>query len=254
MDLSKRCKGKLAVWNQPGKLTEIISFKQNARTETVLAFLVFGRMKRPFAKSTVQITLTSCMKISQLFLQRYDPLYNFYLAGIWEIVPDELMRIRPYPCTNSIAWNLWHLARAEDAGLNRFVADRPQVLDDGAWMEKMNIPWRHHGSEMTLPEVDELNKRIDLDALQGYSHAVEERTRSIIASLEDYDLEAQLEEKQLRQIMVNEGLAHSNAEGFIKNYLRWTKGKCLMTFGLTHPWQHLGEMEVLASLLGVEFD
>jgi hypothetical protein len=42
-------------------------------------------------------------------------------------------------------------------------------------------------------------------------------------------------------------------EGFIKNYLGWTKGKCLLTFGLTHSWQHLGEMEVIATLLGVEF-
>jgi len=31
------------------------------------------------------------------------------------------------------------------------------------------------------------------------------------------------------------------------------KGKCLMAVGLTHSWQHAGEMEVIASLLGVEF-
>ena len=194
------------------------------------------------------------MNISESFLLRYDPLYNFYFAGIWEIVPRDLMRIRPYPRTNSIAWNLWHLTRAEDAGLNCFVADRPQVLDDGSWMEKMNIPWRHHGSGMTLAEVDELNQRIDLDALRAYSQAVEERTRLILADLDDYDLDVVMEEDQLRQILVNEGLAHSNAEGFIKNYLGWSKGKCLMTFGLTHSWQHLGEIEVLTTLLGVEYD
>jgi hypothetical protein len=45
------------------------------------------------------------MDISLLFLQRYDPLYNFYLAGIWAQVPQNLMRLRPHPRANSIAWN-----------------------------------------------------------------------------------------------------------------------------------------------------
>lgn len=193
------------------------------------------------------------MKISTIFLQRYDPLYNRYLAGYWEQVPHELMRQRPHPRVNSIAWNLWHISRCEDAGLNRFVVDGSQVLDDGNWMERMNLPWRHHGSEMSLAEVDELNRRVDLSALQEYSKAVQERTRVLIQTLEMDDLDAAMEEAQLRRIMVDEGLAHSNAEGFIRNYLGWTKGKCLMTFGLTHSWQHVGEMEVIASLLGVEF-
>lgn len=193
------------------------------------------------------------MEIPLIFLQRYDSLYNFYLTGFWTHVPQDLMRLRPHPRTNSIAWNLWHITRCEDAGLNRFVVDRSQVLDDGLWMERMNIPWRHHGTEMTFPEVDELNHRIDLSALHDYSQSVQERTRAIINTLNVHDLDVVMEEKQLRQIMVNEGLAHSQAEGFIKNYLGWSKGKCLMTFGLTHSFQHLGEMEVIASLLGVEF-
>jgi hypothetical protein len=194
------------------------------------------------------------MDIPQVFLQRYDALYNFWLAGIWAAVSPELMRQRPHPRVNSIAWNMWHLTRVEDAGLNRFVTNRQQVLDEGHWMERMNIPWRHHGTEMTFVEVDELNQRIDLAALQEYSKSVQERTRDIISTLTPTDLDPVMEEDYLRQLMVDEGLAHSNAEGFIKNYLGWSKGKCLMNFGMTHPYQHLGEIGVIASLLGVEFE
>ena len=196
----------------------------------------------------------SMMDISLLFLQRYDPLYTFWLAGIWAQVPHPLMRQRPHPRVNSIAWNLWHLTRVEDAGLNRFVVDRAQVLDEGSWMERMNLPWRHHGSEMTLAEVDELSQQIDLPALQGYSEAVQARTRDIVSKLNSDDLNAAMEEEHLRKILIDEGLAHVNAEGFVKNYLGWTKGKCLMNFGLTHPYQHVGEIGVIASLVGVEFD
>jgi len=194
------------------------------------------------------------MELFELFLQRHDVLYNFYLAGIWDQVPQELMRQQPHPRVNSIAWNLWHLTRSEDAGLNRFVVDRRQVLDEGGWMERMNLPWRHHGSEMTLPEVDDLNHKIDLPALHEYSNAVAARTRDIVSNLVLSDLDGEMEEPRLRQIMVSEGLAHVDAEGFIKNYLGWSKGKCLMTFGLTHSYQHLGEIRIIATLVGVEFD
>jgi hypothetical protein len=193
------------------------------------------------------------MEISQIFLQRYDPLYNFYLAGFWAAVSHPQMRQRPYPNTNSIAWNLWHIARCEDAGLNRFVTDRSQVLDEGSWMERMNIPWRHHGSGMTLDEVEELSRRIDLTALQDYSASVQERTRLIVNSLQPHTLDAAMEEKYLSHLLLDEGLAHSQPEGLVQNYLGWTRGKCLLSFGLTHSYQHLGEMEVLASLVGVDF-
>jgi hypothetical protein len=112
------------------------------------------------------------MPFAQLFLQRHDVLYGFWLEGFWDAVADAHMRQRPHPRVNSIAWNLWHLARVEDARVSRFVADLPQLLDVGGWAEKLNIPWRHHGSGMTFDEVDELDQRINLPALREYSQAV----------------------------------------------------------------------------------
>ena len=194
------------------------------------------------------------MDLTQLFFQRHDVLYDFWLGVVWDEVPTESMRQRPHPHVNSIAWNLWHLARVEDAGLNRFVVDRTQVLDDGAWMQRMNLPWRHHGSGMTFPEVDELSQRVDLAALRGYSAAVRARTQEIVRQIDQVDLDAVMGPDRVRMIVVDEGLGHSQPEGLIENYTGWTKGKCLMNFGLTHPYQHVGEIGVIASLLSVDFD
>lgn len=206
------------------------------------------------------------MDAARLFLERYDPLCNFWLAGLWTAVPADLMRVRPHPRLNSIAWNLWHLTRVEDAGVNRFVAGLPQVLDAGTagdaevldvagdWAQRMNIPWRHHGSGMTFAEVDELDAAIDLDALRGYSQAVAARTRAVIGELDRFDLAATLDEPHLRQILFAEGLAHPNAGGLLQNYLGWSKGKCLFNFALTHPYQHVGEIGAIAALLGIDFD
>lgn len=193
------------------------------------------------------------MDMTSLFLQRYDVLNNFYLAGIWDTVPQDLMRQRPHPRVNSIAWIMWHLVRVEDAGLNRFVMDGSQVLDESDWMQRMNVPWRHNGGEMTLAGVDELSRMVDLPALRAYSQAVQVRTHEILANIDQVDLEATLQEPHVRKVIIDEGLGYTDPEGFIQNYTGWSKGKCLMTYGLTHPFQHLGEMETIASLLGVVF-
>ena len=43
----------------------------------------------------------------------------------FDTLSDEQMRHRPQPMVNSLAWLIWHMARVEDAGINRLVANRP---------------------------------------------------------------------------------------------------------------------------------
>ena len=192
------------------------------------------------------------MDAIQLFLQRHGVIHDYYIEGMWEFVPGELMRQRPHPKVNSIAWILWHMTRGEDAGMNRFITDRSQVLDDGGWMERMNVPLRHNGSGMSLDEVDELSQRIDLGALRGYSGAVRDRTREVVKGLDLASLDEVMQEDRLRQILFVEGLAHPNSASLLENYTGWSKGRCWMAFGLTHLYQHFGEIEVIAALLGLD--
>jgi hypothetical protein len=194
------------------------------------------------------------MEFAQLFLERHKILYDYFLASIWKTVPTDLLRQRPHARFNSIAWNLWHMARVEDGSLNRFVADRSQVLDEGGWMQRMNLPWRHHGSGMDFAEVDELDERIDLQALHDYSNAVGARTVEIVGQLSVADLDAILPPERVRLIIIDEGLAHPNAIDLAGWYAGWSKGKFLMNHGLSHSYQHLGEIGTITTLLGIVFD
>jgi len=106
---------------------------------------------------------------------------------------------------------------------------------------------------MNFAEVDDLSQRINLQALQEYSKAVKLRTREIVSQLTYDSLDSVMEEGYLRVILFDEGLASPRSAGLFQNYLGWTKGKCLMNFGMTHPYQHVGEIGVIASLLGVDF-
>jgi hypothetical protein len=192
------------------------------------------------------------MNATQLFLQRYAVLCDNYLAGIWQTAPHAQMRQRPHPRTNSIAWNLWHLLRVEDAGLNRFVVDGVQVFDEGSFQQRLAIPWRHQSTGMTFAEVDDLSQRIDLPALHNYAAAVQARTKAIVQALDLQVLDEVVDAARLRVILVDEGLAGPQAGGLLANYTGWNKGRYLLHFGLTHSFQHVGEIGVIASLLGLE--
>ena len=133
------------------------------------------------------------------------------------------------------------------------MVNRPEVLDDDRWGERMNIPWRHHGTGMTFAEVDDLSTRIVLAALQDYSNAVRDRNRADRPPARPGILSATVPTEHIQKIIVDEGLAHSHADELIATYTGWTKGKCLMNFCLTHPYQHVGEIGVIASLLGIEW-
>jgi hypothetical protein len=205
-----------------------------------------------------------------LFLARHAVLHDFYLGGTWEFVPGELLCVRPHPQLNSIAWNLWHVARCEDAAVSRFVAGVPQLFDlpaglaggtggeTGAggqtWGARLNLPWRHLGSGMDSAEVDALNAAIDLGALQAYGAAVAARTRALAAALDEATLRAGLDPEGVRRALWDEGLAHRDPEILLRTYVAWSKGVCLFNLALTHGFLHVGEIGVLGTLLGVSFD
>jgi hypothetical protein len=119
-------------------------------------------------------------------------------------------------------------------------------------MQRMKAPLRHNGFGMTFQEVDELSQRVDLIALHGYSNAVQLRTREVINLLRPESLDENLDEERLRLTLFDEGLSGPNGDGLLENYLGWTKGMCLMNLGLTHSFHHVGEISVIASMLGLD--
>lgn len=124
------------------------------------------------------------MNVIDLFLEFHQNLSkDRYIERLFDRLSEEQLRTRPYPAINSIAWLLWHMARVEDAGVNRLVVAQPQVFDEGNWGKRMNVPIRHHGTGMTDREVTDLSQRIDIAALCAYREAVRTKTATVVKSL-----------------------------------------------------------------------
>jgi hypothetical protein len=80
------------------------------------------------------------------------------------------------------------------------------------------------------------------------------RTREIVSTIDQNMLAQPLNIAFVHQVVVDEGLGLRNLDSLATHYASWDKGKCLMTFGLTHPFQHVGEMETIASLMDITFE
>ena len=91
------------------------------------------------------------------------------LAGLTE----EQLRLRPAPGLNSIAWLLWHIARSEDVMVGVLLTERGQVLDEGGWFARLNIPHRDMGTGMDDAGVTAVSAQLDIAALLSFSSRCE---------------------------------------------------------------------------------
>jgi len=183
------------------------------------------------------------------FLTRYGEVHVGLVDGLFGSLSEAQMRTRPHPGVNTVAWLLWHSARIEDVAVNRFLADRRQVLEE--WLAGLVVPRRDVGTGMSDAEVDELSARIDLRALRGYWDAVTARTLAVVETLRSADLDAPVPAERVRSVVLSEGVVAPGAEWLTEF---WAGGRSrawtLAQTALLHPYGHYFEARVAAGLWG----
>jgi hypothetical protein len=191
------------------------------------------------------------MDALELFLLRYDDLHVGFVSQLFEGLTDAQARQRPAR-VNSVAWLVWHLARVQDAVVSRFVADRPQVLDEGGWHRRMAVDRRDVGSGMTSAEVDALSAAIDLGALRQYQRAVAERTKLVAVALPAGAWSETVSEAHVRRAVAAEGLL-VEAGRWVEDFWARKRSRAwyLLQGGLLHPYGHCFDAMVTRGLLGL---
>src|SRR6185503_17964897 len=146
------------------------------------------------------------MNVNDLFLMQHGAVHSKAVGGnagsaaerTFGGLTDDQMKVRPREDLNSIAWLMWHIARAEDIMLNPVIAGRDQVFNDG-WMKKLNISRKDFGIGMKSTEVTELTNAMNVGALREYRDEVGKRTREIISGFKDADWGGNIEPAQLER-------------------------------------------------------
>ena len=187
------------------------------------------------------------MDVRDLFLNQHAAMHSAAVGGskmsaaerTFAGLTDEQMRVRPREDLNSLAWLMWHIARAEDIIVNPVLAGRPQVFD-GAWMKRLGITRRDLGTGMTGAEVTELTRQIDLGALREYRDAVGLRTRDVVGGFKPHDWEGQVMAEPVERVAA-EGAFGARTEMLVKVFPGRPRAMVLSGIALFHPAGHMGE-------------
>jgi hypothetical protein len=196
------------------------------------------------------------MDARDLFLNQHSAVHSAAVGGNKASaaeralggLSDEQMRVRPREDLNSLAWILWHIARAEDIMVNPVLAGRAQVLDD-AWLRRLGIARRDFGIGMTSPEVWELTRTIDLAALREYRDAVGRRTREVVGGFRPEDWQGETQTAAVERAAA-EGAFGDRREGLVKAFSGRPRAMVLSGIALFHPSGHLGEATTIRSAGG----
>jgi hypothetical protein len=185
------------------------------------------------------------------FLLRYGPLHEGLVDDLLASLSEAQVRGRPHPGVNTVAWLLWHTARIEDVGVNRFLTDGTQVLDAGGWLGRLRVGRRDVGTGMSDAAVDELSAGVDLTALRGYWQAVAARTLAVVDTLRGADLDAPVPAERVKQVALSEGAVAPGAEWLAEFWAQdRSRAWVLAQTALLHVYGHYYEARVAAGLWG----
>jgi hypothetical protein len=187
------------------------------------------------------------MDARDLFLDQHTAVHSAAVGGnktsaaerTFAGLTDEQMRVRPREDLNSLAWLMWHIARAEDIMVNAVLTGRAQVFDD-AWTKRLGITRRDFGIGMTSPEVTELTRQIDLGALREYRDAVGRRTREVVGGFKPPDWEGQVAAEAVERAAA-QGAFGARTEMMVKVFPGRPRAAVLSGIALFHSSGHMGE-------------
>jgi DinB family protein len=161
---------------------------------------------------------------------------------------EDQMRARPREDLNSLAWLMWHIARAEDIFSNLILSGRDQVVDDG-WLPRLKIARPDFGIGMTKPEVAELTTQVDVAALRDYRDAVGRRTQEVIRGFGPSDWQGDLQAPALEKAAAL-GCFGPNGAMVAKAFTGRPRLGILGGLLVTHAAMHMGEAQTVRTAGG----
>lgn len=181
------------------------------------------------------------MDAIDLWLLRYESVHSFVADDLVADLTEAQVRGRPVPGVNPVAWLIWHAMRIEDVCVNRFILDRPQVLDAG-WLERLRVGRRDVGTGMDDAQVAALCERVDVAELRGYCRAVTRATLDAVPALRGMELEATVPADRVTHVSTVEGAVDPGASWLTEFWAGGrSRGWILFQTSLLHVYGHYFE-------------
>ncbi len=168
------------------------------------------------------------LSLPEFVRQEMTRLHRLVERAVSDLTPEELHWLPPN-YDNSIAFEVWHITRTED-NIVRFVLQerRPTVWVDGGYDEKLGLARAAQGTGMP-PEEARAFRIKDSDLFLDYARAAWKSTDDWLSTPEEGVFEKPVTVRPLGEMPAARAL-----------------GQVVMT----HSFQHLGEIDMLRTLIG----
>jgi len=163
------------------------------------------------SNSTFDKALFVCI---ELHAQLHDLFKNNNSPTIYQellsLVNNENIKYRPVNNFSSIAWNIWHITRIEDAVSNILISNSKQILTEEI-LNKINVNITDTGNAFTAADVDVFSESINLKELIKYRKKVGTNTVAILQKLTVLDRNRKPTQEQLHRL-IQENVVTSSPE------------------------------------------
>ena len=168
---------------------------------------------------------------------------------LWDGLDEASARVILPREQQSIAWNMYHIARIEDTAMNYLIAETAPVFDQGKWMVKLKTGIKDSGNLISAAEMQAVSQDLDLDALRRYRAAVGMRTQEIIGTLSNERLKQKVDPDNIERIRVA-GVIRSEAYDVLGYWSKRTIEGLLLMPATRHNITHInGSLRMKGKLL-----
>ncbi|AEJ18229.1 DinB family protein [Gracilinema caldarium] len=137
---------------------------------------------------------------------RQETALTIYQRLITGLSP-EAIKNRPANSFSSIAWNLWHITRIEDAISNILINNSDQILNT-EWMNRLNVKVTDTGNAFTKDDVDAFDALINTNELLEYRKAVGRNTQQVILAIDEREKKRKPSKEQLNRLVSEQVLTN----------------------------------------------
>jgi|CXWL01.1.fsa_nt_gi hypothetical protein len=171
------------------------------------------------------------MNLVEFIQSELNRLHTMLDRGVADLTPDQWHAIPGGNAkANHIAFEMWHYVRTEDNIVRFLLQDRrPTVWMEGKWADKLGLPPVAQGTGMSSEDAQAL-RISDISAFKAYTQEVWASTREWLANPDPSQFDAVITVKPLGEM---------------------PKIRALGQVCMTHGFTHLGELELMRTLLGL---
>ncbi|MGH2485689.1 MAG: DinB family protein [Ktedonobacterales bacterium] len=130
------------------------------------------------------------MRATTLLTRQFASIHQSLHDVAGDLMPDELTT-RFLPNTNLLAFDLWHVARAQDWAVQTLARGVPEVVDEPRWQECGRLATHGIGVGYTREQADELARGLALPDILAYADTVHQEIVRWLDALPDEALDSE---------------------------------------------------------------